>query len=133
MILFFNSTSNVFFSSRSLHTRCALVSGVQTCSLPIYVWRGYGLEFRILCRLGELEIAAGRYRDGLATLKRAAANFPENPGAPEIADGMRAAFRELYLEGGADALPPVTAIALFEEFRELVPADRKSTRLNSSH
>src|SRR3546814_3057549 len=29
-----------FFSSRRRHTRCALVTGVQTCALPIYV----GLE-----------------------------------------------------------------------------------------
>src|SRR3546814_7841712 len=28
------------FSSRRRHTRCALVTGVQTCALPIYaVWR----------------------------------------------------------------------------------------------
>src|SRR3546814_7265767 len=27
---------DVFFSSRRLHTRCALVTGVQTCALPIY-------------------------------------------------------------------------------------------------
>src|SRR3546814_7109440 len=27
-----------FFSSRRRHTRCALVTGVQTCALPI--WRG---------------------------------------------------------------------------------------------
>src|SRR3546814_8555926 len=26
----------VVFSSRRLHTRCALVTGVQTCALPIY-------------------------------------------------------------------------------------------------
>src|SRR3546814_3100594 len=26
---------NVFFSSRRRHTRCALVTGVQTCALPI--------------------------------------------------------------------------------------------------
>src|SRR3546814_1483676 len=26
----------VFFSSRSRHTRCALVTGVQTCALPIF-------------------------------------------------------------------------------------------------
>src|SRR3546814_1627891 len=26
-----------FFSSRRLHTRCALVTGVQTCALPILV------------------------------------------------------------------------------------------------
>src|SRR3546814_11629190 len=27
----------LFFSSRRLHTRCALVTGVQTCALPILV------------------------------------------------------------------------------------------------
>src|SRR3546814_6552266 len=27
-----------FFSSRRRHTRCALVTGVQTCALPIYGW-----------------------------------------------------------------------------------------------
>src|SRR3546814_3550195 len=28
-----------FFSSRRRHTRCALVTGVQTCALPIYLER----------------------------------------------------------------------------------------------
>src|SRR3546814_10878257 len=34
-----------FFSSRRRHTRCALVTGVQTCALPIYpkVWDEGGL------------------------------------------------------------------------------------------
>src|SRR3546814_6616860 len=27
-----------FFSSRRRHTRCALVTGVQTCALPIYLY-----------------------------------------------------------------------------------------------
>src|SRR3546814_8275737 len=35
IVLFF------FFSSRRRHTRCALVTGVQTCALPIY---GYRME-----------------------------------------------------------------------------------------
>src|SRR3546814_11470600 len=29
-----------FFSSRRRHTRCALVTGVQTCALPIYAGHG---------------------------------------------------------------------------------------------
>src|SRR3546814_1216445 len=29
-----------FFSSRRRHTRCALVTGVQTCALPIYLLQG---------------------------------------------------------------------------------------------
>src|SRR3546814_3735202 len=28
-----------FFSSRRRHTRCALVTGVQTCALPIYIFQ----------------------------------------------------------------------------------------------
>src|SRR3546814_16449615 len=35
MILHFHF-SMLFFSSRRRHTRCALVTGVQTCALPIY-------------------------------------------------------------------------------------------------
>src|SRR3546814_11454681 len=30
----------VFFSSRRRHTRCALVTGVQTCALPIFIVDG---------------------------------------------------------------------------------------------
>src|SRR3546814_1504976 len=33
-----------FFSSRRRHTRCALVTGVQTCALPIYSF-GSGSKF----------------------------------------------------------------------------------------
>src|SRR3546814_17924862 len=39
-----------FFSSRRRHTRCALVTGVQTCALPIFLKR-YG-DGSIM-RLGE--------------------------------------------------------------------------------
>src|SRR3546814_14599753 len=39
-----------FFSSRRRHTRCALVTGVQTCALPI-CWLGYSDEkLARLCR-----------------------------------------------------------------------------------
>src|SRR3546814_5257577 len=33
-----------FFSSRRRHTRCALVTGVQTCALPIYPIRARALD-----------------------------------------------------------------------------------------
>src|SRR3546814_5917014 len=33
-----------FFSSRRRHTRCALVTGVQTCALPIFVGEDGELE-----------------------------------------------------------------------------------------
>src|SRR3546814_10539665 len=35
-----------FFSSRRRHTRCALLTGVQTCALPI--WRPFDSRFRLI-------------------------------------------------------------------------------------
>src|SRR3546814_5410388 len=45
-----------FFSSRRRHTRCALVTGVQTCALPI--WSKY---------MAELEVEKQRNIDLLAS------------------------------------------------------------------
>src|SRR3546814_4350588 len=57
----FVASLGFFFSSRRRHTRCALVTGVQTCALPIYtpmritpfrlVHMG-GLHFLESCRAG---------------------------------------------------------------------------------
>src|SRR3546814_2317449 len=38
-----------FFSSRRRHTRCALVTGVQTCALPIFVLAGLQLGIMQAC------------------------------------------------------------------------------------
>src|SRR3546814_1940389 len=43
-----------FFSSRRRHTRCALVTGVQTCALPIFVLEQRAVERRD--RLGGIAI-----------------------------------------------------------------------------
>src|SRR3546814_3473244 len=40
-----------FFSSRRRHTRCALVTGVQTCALPIYIDIAQDLVELVLRRL----------------------------------------------------------------------------------
>src|SRR3546814_1183165 len=48
-----------FFSSRRRHTRCALVTGVQTCALPICVvamlFASSGLAYQILAGPGILK------------------------------------------------------------------------------
>src|SRR3546814_10908941 len=43
-----------FFSSRRRHTRCALVTGVQTCALPIY---GFPVDLTAdICREREVQV-----------------------------------------------------------------------------
>src|SRR3546814_10059072 len=46
-----------FFSSRRRHTRCALVTGVQTCALPIFIpvlTTRVGAPDRVGLNMGEL-------------------------------------------------------------------------------
>ena len=42
---------------------------------------------------------------------------------------MVEAFQALYLDGEADRLAPVTAIALYDEFKELTPAGARGDRM----
>lgn len=87
-----------------------------------FSWRGDDFEFNLLRRMGTLYIEDGNHREGLRTLKQAATYFRQHPDAPLVTQQMADAFAKLYLEDGADSLQPVTAIALYEEFKELTPA-----------
>src|SRR3546814_13109140 len=68
-----------FFSSRRRHTRCALVTGVQTCALPISGPGGSHLYYKgLMDRLG---ITAHIYRVG--TFKSAVEPFLRADQSPE--------------------------------------------------
>src|SRR3546814_9080785 len=98
-----------FFSSRRRHTRCALVTGVQTCALPISLAR------RKVITLEELVD-----QDFIAL-------------NPEDASRRRL---ESELSARGLSLRPVLETPYAFSVCELVlqgMGDRKSTRLNSSH
>jgi tetratricopeptide (TPR) repeat protein len=87
-----------------------------------YQWRGDDLELKVLRRLGGLYLAQSDYRKGLNTLRTAVTYFPERDEVKEIAQTMAESFRKLHLGGDADRLPPLKALALYDDFRELTPA-----------
>src|SRR3546814_3820868 len=105
-----------FFSSRRRHTRCALVTGVQTCALPISAqmvanFEAGGAAINALSATAglELEIVA-------LDLDRPTADFTSVPAMTQ-AECLDA------LNAGAAAVEPDLDLIV----------DRKSTRLNSSH
>src|SRR3546814_9756045 len=57
----------VFFSSRRRHTRCALVTGVQTCALPIFHHQPQ--EPAAPCTAQQLARALLPYRQSVSLLK----------------------------------------------------------------
>ncbi len=94
-----------------------------------FAWRGDKMEFDNLRRLGSLYLDEGFYREGLSTLKQAATHFRDFEQAPEITKQMSDTFNAMFLGNEADALDPVKAIAIYDEFKELTPAGARGDEM----
>ena len=94
---------------------------IDTLEKLRFRWRGDEIELGMLLRLGELYAADRDYGKALRTLKLATQYFRDYEGVDVVANRMTEMFEDLYLGGAADNLSPVTAIALFDEFRTLIP------------
>jgi len=86
-----------------------------------FAWRGDTFEYTVLTTLGDLCLAEGDVRKGLESLRRAVTNFPDHPGVDAVAAHARDAFVQFHLGGAAAKTPTLTALALFQEFHDLVP------------
>ncbi|MGD0191046.1 MAG: tetratricopeptide repeat protein [Rhizomicrobium sp.] len=84
-------------------------------------WRGDALELQTLRKLGALYFTKQRWHQGLATLRIASQNFPNEDLARQAQDDMRRAFENLFLKGDADKLAPIQALGLFYDFIDLTP------------
>src|SRR3546814_9776628 len=100
-----------FFSSRRRHTRCALVTGVQTCALPI----SDGQRVRI---------------GGQATHRFAMGDTSHRLTVAVEDEFERLKASDSQYFGATDQRRTRETASLVAEWRG---RDRKSTRLNSSH
>src|SRR3546814_2642184 len=111
-----------FFSSRRRHTRCALVTGVQTCALPIF--KELARRHDVIVTVGGASVGDHDHVRGALDDAGGRLDFWKiamKPGKPLIAGTLDGAAL-LGLPGNPSSAF-VTATLL----------DRKSTRLNSSH
>ena len=86
-----------------------------------YRWRGDATELETIRALGQLYLSQGRYREALEALRSAGTRLPDLPEALQLSSDLNAAFRRLFLDGSADGLEPVQALALFYDFKDLTP------------
>ena len=99
----------------------APAEGVRELDGLRYRWRGDSTELEIIRTLGDIYLGQGRYREALDALRSAGGRLPDLPAAMQLQADLSAAFRALFLEGQADGLEPIQALALFFDFRELTP------------
>jgi hypothetical protein len=85
------------------------------------IWRGDETEIEALKILAHLYTEDGRYRDAFYVMRSAMASHPDSEMTRQIQDEAAATFDSLFLAGKGDAMPPIDALALFYDFRELTP------------
>ena len=86
-----------------------------------YRWRGDATELDTIRALGQIYLSLGRYREALDALRSAGQLLPDLPEAVQLQADLNNAFRSLFLQGQADGLQPIQALALFYDFKELTP------------
>jgi len=81
-----------------------------------YRWRGDEVEMSTVGILADQYMRVGRFRDALLLAQSTALRDANAPGARELRIKLSDYFRRLFLNGEADRLDPIQAVALFYEF-----------------
>ena len=92
-------------------------------------WRGDELEIEIVSALADSYFALGQFREALVLAQNVSLEFPDLPGSRELRIKLGDHFKALFLDGRADDLDPIAALALFYEFRDLTPIGPDGDRM----
>ena len=93
------------------------------------MWRGDGIEVKALVMMARLYSDAGRYGEALAADRVATRLQPNSEASRQGQDESAALFAQLFLGSKGDDLPPVDALGLFYEYRELTPIGRRGDEM----
>jgi tetratricopeptide (TPR) repeat protein len=92
-------------------------------------WRGDGLEVRALQMLARIYSETGRYGESFAASRTATRLQPNSEISRQGQDEAAALFAQLFLGPKGDDLPPVDALGMFYEYRELTPIGRRGDEM----
>lgn len=92
-------------------------------------WRGDAIEVKTLQMLSQLYSENGRYRDALTAARTATKLQPNAEASRQAQDLASDLFTQIFLGPKGDELPPVEALGMFYEFRELTPIGRRGDEL----
>ncbi len=92
-------------------------------------WRGDETESEGLKLLAHLYTEEGRYRDAFHTMRTALLAHPNSDLTRKIQDEAATSFDSLFLAGKGDGMPPIEALGLFYDYRELTPIGRRGDEM----
>lgn len=92
-------------------------------------WRGDTIELETMNLLGRLYVREGQFSEGLRIMQNARAEFPETRAARRTGQEMSRIFNTLFLDGAADRMDPIEAVALFYEHSYMTPIGADGDRM----
>lgn len=92
-------------------------------------WRGDEVELKTLRFLAQLFAERGQYREAFEAMKSAVQADPDSDTTRLLQEEMNGLFNALFLDGKADEMSPVKALALYYDFRELTPIGRQGDEM----
>ncbi|MGO4714969.1 tetratricopeptide repeat protein [Bradyrhizobium sp. 2TAF24] len=102
------------------------LAGLETLAVT---WRGDDIELEALQQLARIYAARGRYMDSFAAARLATRLSPNSDVSRETQDETSALFAQLYLGEKGDTLPPIQALGMFYDYRELTPIGRRGDEM----
>lgn len=93
------------------------------------IWRRSEVELKALEKLGEFYTKEGRWREAFLSSQRATQIMPEHPVTRRMEEAMGRRFESLFLDKEGDKLSKVEALALYQEFRSLIPIGRRGDEI----
>ncbi|PTW61770.1 hypothetical protein C8N35_102486 [Breoghania corrubedonensis] len=85
------------------------------------IWRGDETELKSLRFLAQLAAENGDYREAFEAMRAAVEANPSAQTTRLLQEEMNAVFSSLFLDGKADEMEPIDALALYYDFRALTP------------
>ena len=92
-------------------------------------WRGDALEISVLQQLAQLYEQKGDLVAALRLYRELTTNYPELPNSLTTSERMADIFVDLFNKGGADKLPPLEALGVYYDFRELTPIEEAGDQM----
>jgi tetratricopeptide (TPR) repeat protein len=92
-------------------------------------WRGDGLEVQTLEMLARIYADTGRYAESFAAVRIANRLSPNSEISRQGQDAASALFAQLFLGQKGDDLPPIDALGMFYDYRDLTPIGRRGDEM----
>jgi hypothetical protein len=114
---------------RQKHDEISPADALRELETLSVMWRGDGIEVKALVMMARLYSEAGRYGESFSADRTATRLQPNAEISRQGQDEAAALFAQLFLGSRGDDLPPVDALGLFYEYRELTPIGRRGDEM----